>query len=49
MGANLTPLVAGTTQPIIERFGPGILDKAGGKSLHFDAGRGCLQMIFKSD
>ncbi|MEP6594871.1 MAG: MBL fold metallo-hydrolase [Ginsengibacter sp.] len=40
---KVTLLGTGTPQPLMERFGPGIL--AGGKTLLFDAGRGCLQRL----
>jgi ribonuclease Z len=42
---TVTLLGTGTPQPIIERFGPSILVRAGGQSLLFDAGRGCLQRL----
>jgi ribonuclease Z len=38
-------LGTGTPLPIMERFGPSILVQAGGQSLLFDAGRGCLQRL----
>lgn len=38
-------LGTGTPNPIIERFGPSILVKAGTETLLFDAGRGCLQRM----
>ncbi len=41
----VTLLGTGTPQPIMERFGPSILVQAGGQSLLFDAGRGCLQRL----
>jgi ribonuclease Z len=41
----VTLLGTGTPQPIMERFGPSILVRAGGQSLLFDAGRGCLQRL----
>lgn len=42
---RVTLLGTGTPQPIMERFGPSILVQAGGQSLLFDAGRGCLQRL----
>ncbi|MDB5200979.1 MAG: Ribonuclease [Ferruginibacter sp.] len=42
---KVTLLGTGTPQPLMERFGPGILVQAGGKTLLFDAGRGCLQRL----
>ena len=42
---KVTLLGTGTPQPIMERFGPSILVQAGGQSLLFDAGRGCLQRL----
>lgn len=42
---KVTLLGTGTPQPIMERFGPSILVEAGGQSLLFDAGRGCLQRL----
>jgi len=42
---KVTLLGTGTPQPIIERFGPSILVQAGGQTLLFDAGRGCLQRL----
>ncbi len=42
---KVTLLGTGTPQPIMERFGPGILVQAGGATLLFDAGRGCLQRL----
>jgi ribonuclease Z len=42
---KVTLLGTGTPLPIIERFGPAILVQAGGQSLLFDAGRGCLQRL----
>ncbi len=38
-------LGTGTPQPILERFGPSILVRAGNETLLFDAGRGCLQRL----
>jgi ribonuclease Z len=38
-------LGTGTPKPIMERFGPCILVQAGGETLLFDAGRGCLQRL----
>jgi ribonuclease Z len=42
---KVTLLGTGTPLPIMERFGPSILVQAGGQSLLFDAGRGCLQRL----
>lgn len=42
---KVTLLGTGTPQPIMDRFGPSILVQAGGKTLLFDAGRGCLQRL----
>lgn len=42
---KVTLLGTGTPQPLMERFGPGILVQAGDKTLLFDAGRGCLQRL----
>lgn len=42
---KVTLLGTGTPQPLMERFGPSILVQAGGQSLLFDAGRGCLQRL----
>jgi ribonuclease Z len=42
---KVTLLGTGTPQPLMERFGPSILVQAGGKTLLFDAGRGCLQRL----
>jgi len=38
-------LGTGTPKPIMDRFGPSILVQAGGETLLFDAGRGCLQRM----
>jgi ribonuclease Z len=38
-------LGTGSPQPIMERFGPSILVRAGTENLLFDAGRGCLQRL----
>jgi ribonuclease Z len=46
---TVTLLGTGTPQPIMERFGPSILVRAGGQSLLFDAGRGCLQRLRQID
>lgn len=46
---TVTLLGTGTPQPLIERFGPCILVQAGGQSLLFDAGRGCLQRLRQVD
>jgi ribonuclease Z len=46
---SVTLLGTGTPQPIMERFGPSILVRAGGQSLLFDAGRGCLQRLTQID
>jgi ribonuclease Z len=42
---KVTLLGTGDPQPIMERFGPGILVQAGSEILLFDAGRGCLQRL----
>src|SRR5579863_1174488 len=42
---RVTLLGTGDPQPIIERFGPSILVQAGGQSLLFDAGRGCIKRL----
>lgn len=42
---KVTLLGTGSPQPIMDRFGPSILVQAGGQSLLFDAGRGCLQRL----
>jgi len=42
---KVTLLGTGTPQPLMERFGPSILVQAGGETLLFDAGRGCLQRL----
>lgn len=42
---KVTLLGTGTPQPVMERFGPGILVEAGGQSFLFDAGRGTLQRL----
>jgi ribonuclease Z len=42
---KVTLLGTGTPQPLMERFGPSTLVQAGGKTLLFDAGRGCLQRL----
>lgn len=42
---KVTLLGTGTPLPSMERFGPSILVQAGGQSLLFDAGRGCLQRL----
>lgn len=42
---KVTLLGTGTPQPIMERFGPSILIQTSGKTLLFDAGRGCLQRL----
>jgi len=44
---KVTLLGTGTPQPIMERFGASILVEAGGESLLFDAGRGCLQRLLQ--
>jgi ribonuclease Z len=41
----VTLLGTGDPQPVIDRFGPSILVQAGGLSMLFDAGRGCLQRL----
>ncbi|MDP4247517.1 MAG: MBL fold metallo-hydrolase [Bacteroidota bacterium] len=45
----MTLLGTGDPQPILDRFGPSILVQAGGQSLLFDAGRGCLQRLRQID
>jgi len=42
---KVTLLGTGTPQPLMERFGPSTLVQAGGETLLFDAGRGCLQKL----
>ncbi len=42
---KVTLLGTGTPQPLMERFGPSILVRAGSEILLFDAGRGCLQRL----
>jgi ribonuclease Z len=42
---KVTLLGTGTPQPLMVRFGPGILIQAGSETLLFDAGRGCLQRL----
>jgi len=42
---RVTLLGTGDPQPIIERFGPSILVQAGGQSLLFFAGRGCIKRL----
>jgi ribonuclease Z len=42
---KVTLLGTGTPQPIMDRFGPSILVEAGGETLIFDVGRGCLQRL----
>ncbi len=42
---EVTLLGTGDPQPIMGRFGPSILVQAGGQSLLFDVGRGCLQRL----
>lgn len=42
---KVTLLGTGAPQPVMDRFGPSILVQAGGQSLLFDAGRGCLQRL----
>jgi ribonuclease Z len=42
---KVTLLGTGTPLPVMERFGASILVEAGGKTLLFDAGRGCLQRL----
>jgi ribonuclease Z len=44
---KVTLLGTGTPRPVMERFGPGILVEAGGETLLFDAGRGCLQRMYQ--
>jgi len=44
---KVTLLGTGTPQPIMERFGPGILVQAGSENLLFDAGRGSLQRLLQ--
>jgi ribonuclease Z len=41
----VTLLGTGDPQPIVDRFGPSILVQAGGQTMLFDAGRGCLQRL----
>ena len=42
---KVTLLGTGTPLPVMERFGASILVEAGGETLLFDAGRGCLQRL----
>jgi len=42
---KVTLLGTGSPQPVMDRFSASILVEAGGKSLLFDAGRGCLQRL----
>ena len=42
---EVTQLGTGTPRPVIERFGPGTLVKAGNQILIFDTGRGVMQRL----
>ena len=42
---KVTLLGTGTPLPVMERFGASILVEAGGETLLFDAGRGCIQRL----
>jgi ribonuclease Z len=44
---EVTLLGTGRPDPIIERFGPSILVRAGGETLVFDAGRGATQRLWQ--
>jgi ribonuclease Z len=44
---KVTLLGTGSPQPIMERFGPSILVRAGSETLLFDAGRGCMQRLLQ--
>ena len=44
---EVTLLGTGTPFPTMNRFGPAILVRAGGKNLLFDCGRGVTQRLFQ--
>ena len=44
---RVTLLGTGSPQPVIDRFGPGVLAQAGGETLLFDCGRGVTQRLFQ--
>lgn len=44
---RVTLLGTGSPQPTIDRFGPGVLVQAGGKTLLIDCGRGVTQRLFQ--
>src|SRR5262245_9195539 len=44
---RVTLLGTGSPQPVIDRFGPGVLAQAGGEMLLFDCGRGVTQRLFQ--
>jgi ribonuclease Z len=44
---RMTLLGTGSPQPVMNRFGPGVLVQAGGETLLFDCGRGVTQRLFQ--
>lgn len=44
---RVTLLGTGSPQPVMDRFGPGVLVRAGGQTLLFDCGRGVTQRLFQ--
>jgi ribonuclease Z len=44
---RVTLLGTGSPQPVMDRFGPGVLVQAGGQTLLFDCGRGITQRLFQ--
>ena len=44
---RVTLLGTGSPQPVINRFGPGVLVQAGGETLLFDCGRGVTQRLYQ--
>jgi len=44
---RVTPLGTGSPQPVIKRFGPGVLVQAGKETLLIDCGRGVTQRLFQ--
>jgi ribonuclease Z len=44
---RVTLLGTGSPQPVMNRFGPGVLVQAGGQTLLFDCGRGVTQRLFQ--
>jgi len=44
---RVTLLGTGSPQPVMDRFGPGVLVQAGGQTLLFDCGRGVTQRLFQ--